>query len=184
MIDGKVVDSGGGVLQGAEVELQPLGVKTATNNQGEFTFTDVAAGAYKLSINFVGFSPVTSDVMVTAGQTSHADTTLQVADKSEQVEVTDDRVHGEAEAINRERTALNILQVLPAEVITSLPNANVADAIGRLPSVTLERDEGEGKYVQIRGTEPRYSNVTIDASMFRRRKAACAKSNWTWCRPI
>ena len=162
MIDGKVVDSGGGVLQGAEVELQPLGIKTATNNQGEFTFTDVAAGTYKLSINFVGFSPATSDVTVTAGQTSHADATLQVADKNEQVEVTADRVHGEAEAINRERTALNILQVLPAEVITSLPNANVADAIGRLPSVTLERDEGEGKYVQIRGTEPRYSNVTID----------------------
>jgi TonB-dependent receptor len=73
-----------------------------------------------------------------------------------------ERVHGEAEAINRERTAENILQVLPAEVITSLPNANVADAIGRLPSVTLERDEGEGKYVQIRGTEPRLSHVTID----------------------
>ena len=162
MIDGKVVDSGGGVLQGAEVEIQPIGIKTATNNQGEFTITDVAAGAYKLSINFVGFSPTTSDVTVTAGQTSRADATLQVADKSEQVEVTADRVHGEAEAINRERTALNILQVLPAEVITSLPNANVADAIGRLPSVTLERDEGEGKYVQIRGTEPRYSNVTID----------------------
>src|SRR6202011_3787537 len=51
---------------------------------------------------------------------------------------------------------------LPSEVITSLPNANVADALGRLPGVTLERDEGEGKYVQIRGTEPRYSNVTID----------------------
>jgi TonB-dependent receptor len=47
-------------------------------------------------------------------------------------------------------------------VITSLPNANIADALGRLPSVTLERDEGEGKYVQIRGTEPRLSNVTID----------------------
>ena len=54
------------------------------------------------------------------------------------------------------------MQVLSAEVITSLPNANVADALGRLPSVTLERDEGEGKYVQIRGTEPRLSNLTID----------------------
>src|SRR5690242_7238482 len=31
-----------------------------------------------------------------------------------------------------------------------------------MPSVTLERDEGEGKYVQIRGTEPRFNNVTID----------------------
>jgi hypothetical protein len=41
----------------------------------------------------------------------------------------------------------NILQVLPAEVITSLPNANVADALGRMPSVTLERIEGEGVYV-------------------------------------
>jgi len=52
--------------------------------------------------------------------------------------------------------------VLPAEVITSLPNANIADAVGRLPGVTLERDEGEGKYVQIRGTEPRLANLTID----------------------
>ncbi|HEV2171916.1 MAG TPA: TonB-dependent receptor, partial [Nitrospira sp.] len=55
-----------------------------------------------------------------------------------------------------------IVQVLPAEVIRSLPNANMADALGRLPGVTLERDEGEGKYVQVRGTEPRLTNTTID----------------------
>jgi outer membrane receptor for ferrienterochelin and colicin len=46
--------------------------------------------------------------------------------------------------------------------IQSLPNANVADAIGRMPGVTLQRNEGEGQYVQIRGTEPRLSNTTID----------------------
>src|SRR5262249_9364359 len=56
----------------------------------------------------------------------------------------------------------NIVQVLPDEVIRSLPNANMADALGRLPSVTIERDEGEGKYVQVRGTEPRLTNTTID----------------------
>jgi TonB-dependent receptor len=71
-------------------------------------------------------------------------------------------LQGEAEAINIERTADNIVQVLSAKVITSLPNTNIADAVGRLPSVTLERDEGEGKYVQIRGTEPRLSNVTMN----------------------
>jgi TonB-dependent receptor len=76
--------------------------------------------------------------------------------------VTAERAHGEAEAINEERVADNILNVLPSEVITSLPNANIADALGRLPGVTLERDEGEGKYVQIRGTEPRLANLTID----------------------
>src|SRR5260370_22469495 len=30
------------------------------------------------------------------------------------------------------------------------------------PVFPLERDEGEGKYVQIRGTEPRLSNTTVD----------------------
>jgi hypothetical protein len=31
-----------------------------------------------------------------------------------------------------------------------------------MPSVTLERDEGEGKYVQVRSTEPRLTNTTVD----------------------
>ncbi len=47
-------------------------------------------------------------------------------------------------------------------MIRCLPNANMADALGRLPSVTLERDEGEGKYVQVRGTAPQLTNTTID----------------------
>ena len=71
-------------------------------------------------------------------------------------------MQGETEAINIERTADDIVQILPLKVITSLPNTNVADAVGRLPSVTLERDEGEGKYVQIRGTEPRLTNMMIN----------------------
>ncbi len=56
------------------------------------------------------------------------------------------------------------MQVLTSDVIRSLPNANMADALGRLPSVTLERDEGEGKYVQVRGTEPRLTSVTINGT--------------------
>jgi TonB-dependent receptor len=87
---------------------------------------------------------------------------MKVATETEQVIVTAERAHGEAEAINEQKVADNILNVLPAKVINSLPNANIADAVGRLPGVTLERDEGEGKYVQIRGTEPRLANLTID----------------------
>jgi TonB-dependent receptor len=87
---------------------------------------------------------------------------LQIPKLSEEVSVSAERPRGEAAAINEQRTAANIVQILPAEVITSLPNTNVADAVGRLPSVSLERDEGEGKYVQIRGTDPRLSNLTIN----------------------
>jgi TonB-dependent receptor len=162
VIDGVVKDQAGAVLQGAKIEMQPQLRPITTNGQGEFTVTDVPAGTYAVTITYVGFASYTNRITVVAGQSAHLDAKLQVASAADDVEVTADRPRGEAEAINRTLAAENILQVLPAEVITSLPNANIADALGRMPSVSIERDEGEGKYVQIRGTEPRLSNVMVD----------------------
>ena len=161
-ISGRAVDTAGGILPGAQVELQPRGSSSVTNDQGDFTLSNLAPGSYTVTVSYVGFAPFTSKVTLEPGQLARIDAVLKVASKNEEVTVIADRPHGEAEAINRQRTSDNILQVLPSDVITALPNANIADAVGRLPSVTLERDEGEGKYVQIRGTEPRLNNVTID----------------------
>ena len=161
-LTGRVTDVSGAVLQGARAELQPLGVVSISNGQGEFSFLNIAPGPYTLNVSYVGFSVFTQNITVKAGENASVTAVLKIGSKNEEVTVTADRQFGEAEAINRERTSDNILQVLPVEIITSLPNTNIADALGRLPSVTLERDEGEGKYVQIRGLEPRLSNVTIN----------------------
>ena len=161
-ISGRVTDSAGAVLQGAQVELEPRAAVTTSDGQGEFTITGLASGSFKVTVSYVGFSAYSTTVSVTSGQVTRLDASLKVASQVEQITVTAERVHGEAEAINRTRASDNIIQVLPVEVITSLPNTNIADALGRLPGVTLERDEGEGKYVQIRGLEPRLSNVTIN----------------------
>ena len=161
-IYGKVTDASGSVLQGASVELQPGGIELASDRGGTFFANDLAPGSYTITVSYVGFALFTKDVSIMAGQNLVLDIPMAVSSQSDQVIVTSERASGEAEALNRERTADNVLQVLPAEVIRSLPNANMADAIGRLPSVSLERDEGEGKYVQIRGTEPRLTNGTID----------------------
>ncbi len=162
VIEGVVKDPAGAVLQGAKIEMKPQLRPITTNGQGEFTVTDVPAGTYTVTVTYVGFAPYTGSLTVVPGQPVHFDAKLQVASAADQVEVTADRPRGEAEAINRTLAAENILQVLPADVITSLPNANIADALGRMPSVSIERDEGEGKYVQIRGTEPRLSNTMVD----------------------
>jgi TonB-dependent receptor len=161
-ISGIVKDSSNGVLKGALVEVQPAAKRAVTDDQGQFKIPDVAAGEYTLTVSYVGLSSFTSTVKVVAGQVASVDTVLNVAGVTDQVVVTAERVEGEAEAINIERTNDNIVQVLPLKVITSLPNTNIADAVGRVPSVSLERDEGEGKYVQVRGTEPRLTNVTIN----------------------
>jgi TonB-dependent receptor len=161
-IKGHVTDVSGAVLQGAEVTLEPSSLTLASNGQGEFLINDLAPGSYTLTISYVGFTPVTQTVNVVGGQVANVEAKLEVLSQNQQVFVSAERASAEAEAVNRERSADNIVQVLPADVIRSLPNANMADALGRLPSVTLERDEGEGKYVQVRGTEPRLTNVTVD----------------------
>jgi TonB-dependent receptor len=162
VIGGTAKDSAGAVLQGARVEFQPQLRPATTNGQGEFNINEVAPGTYTVTISYVGFVPYTGSVTVAAGQSVTVNAVLKVSNSVDEVIVTADRPRGEAEAINRTLAAENILQVLPADVIVSLPNANIADALGRMASVTIERDEGEGKYVQIRGTEPRLSNTMID----------------------
>jgi len=161
-ISGRAMDTNHDALVGARVELQPNGYTVTTDAQGAFTISDLVPGKYTLTISYVGFKPFSTDVTVASGGSANVDAELQVETVNEQVIVRGERERGEIEALNREITADNIVQVLPAEVITSLPNTNIADAVGRLPSVSLERDEGEGKYVQIRGTEPRLTNTTLD----------------------
>src|ERR1700732_1341458 len=161
-ITGHATDSNQDPLIGARVELQPLGETATTDSLGQFTIPDVPPDKYVLTVSYLGFDPFSKDVTVGSGATVNVDAVLQIATVNQEVIVRGEREHGEIEALNREETADNIVQVLPEDVITSLPNTNIADAVGRLPSVSLERDEGEGKYVQIRGTEPRLSNVTVD----------------------
>jgi outer membrane receptor for Fe3+-dicitrate len=97
-------------------------------------------------VSYVGFTSTVSTVVVSAGQNSILNATLQVASSNQQVVVNANLV-GDAAAINEQRTSANILNVATDTQIRALPNANIADALGRLPGVTLQRKEGEGQYV-------------------------------------
>jgi TonB-dependent receptor len=160
-ITGRAVDTQGAVLPGARIRLQPGNITSATDGQGEFNLIGLAPGDYTLTISYVGFANFSQPVKVISGQMIRVDAKMDVSAKNEVVEVVAD-AQGVAQAINQQRTSDNILIVMPEGVIKSLPNENIADVVGRMPGVSLERDEGEGKYVQVRGTEPRLNNTTVD----------------------
>ncbi len=161
-IAGIVTDDSGAVLKGAQITIESPVFSTTTDEQGRFYINNVAPGGYTVTITYLGFTKFDQAVNVAVGEVANIEAKLKVQSESETIIVTVPRVTGEAEAVNIERSADNLVQALPQEVIRSLPNANMADALGRLPSVTLERDEGEGKYVQVRGLEPRLTNAMID----------------------
>jgi len=160
-VNGFIKDPSGAVLPGAKIVLQPAGTNVASDTQGSFTIRDLKPGTYTVTISYVGFAPFTSTIVIEAGRVAVLNATLNVSPNAQHVEVNASLI-GDAAAINETRTSENILNVETDVEIQSLPNSNVADALGRLPGVTLQRNEGEGQYVQIRGTEPRLSNTTID----------------------
>lgn len=183
-IAGRVTDASGAIIQKAAIQLTPSGLSTTSDALGEFSLPIVSPGAYAMTVSSAGFSSMTKNITVTAGQTLHSDMTLTVAAGNEEVVVTAESGKNELQAINQVITSANILQVMPETQILSLPNANVADAIGRMPGVTLQRDEGEGVYIQVRGLDPRLTNLTIDGVTVPSPEQTFARSTWRRFLPI
>ncbi|MBT9329574.1 TonB-dependent receptor [Paracidobacterium acidisoli] len=162
MVTGTITDASGAVLKGARINLEPLGKSTLTNERGEYSLTGVAPGHYAFTVEFAGFQPFRKEMDVSAGQTATLDVTLRVNPGSEQVLVFGGGAQDLMQAADQEISSANIVNVMPSSEIVALPNENIADATGRLPGVTLQRNEGQGEYVQVRGLDPRLTNVTVD----------------------
>lgn len=56
-----------------------------------------------------------------------------------------------ANALERKRRSDNIIDTIEAVDIAQFPNQNIAEALQRVPGVTIERDRGEGLFVKVRG---------------------------------
>lgn len=60
------------------------------------------------------------------------------------------------------RESLSLKDVIAADSIGKLPDANIAEALNRVTSVYMTPDQGEGRYVSIRGVDPILNNVTLN----------------------
>ena len=164
-IAGRVVDSAATPVPGALLHVIDSRYGAATGDDGRYRIVGLAAGQYSVLVRREGFKTDTFAVTVVAGQTSEHDVALRsipVALREVVVTASPRMNETEAAALDKQRKADNIVSIMSGDEIRALPNANAAEAAARIPGVSTERDEGEGKFLQIRGTEPRLSNVTVD----------------------
>ena len=68
-------------------------------------------------------------------------------------------------AIAAQEQADNIVSVISSDDIGGLPDKNAAEALARLPGVSVQRDQGEGRYVSVRGLGPDLNSVTINGAL-------------------
>lgn len=86
---------------------------------------------------------------------------------AQQAEVVD--VIGQAaqleQALDDQRKSDSIRSVVHADAIGQLPDDNAAEALQRIPGVSVERDQGEGRFVRVRGLGPDLNSVTINGTL-------------------
>ena len=67
-----------------------------------------------------------------------------------------------ANALGRQRDADNLVSALSTDDIGNFPDQNVAEATRRLPGISVENDQGEGRFIIIRGIDPNLNATTIN----------------------
>ena len=72
---------------------------------------------------------------------------------------------GTALARDEKRSAPNIMDVVSADSVGRFPDANAAEALRRIPGVSMEIDQGEGRFVVVRGIDASLNNVTINGQL-------------------
>jgi TonB-dependent receptor len=150
------------LLVGAEVAVEGTPMKTATDDSGRFALLGVPAGKLKLTVSYLGMEPQTQEVTVAAGTTTPIDFELSPSLKTSVTVVGEPLLEGQAKALNDQKNAINLVNLVASDQIGSFPDPNAAEATQRIPGIVVQRDQGEGRYVLIRGTEPRLSATTIN----------------------
>ena len=165
-LSGTVTNAGGAIQPGAMVHLVATRFGAVVDSSGRYTIDKIPAGSYTVRVTKLGFVPDTATVEIQSGTDARRDAKLLPSVEFLAGVVVNAERLGEsrASAFERRQAAPNVVTVLSGDDIRALPTLNAAEAAGRISGVTTERDEGEGKFVQIRGTEPRLSNVTVDGA--------------------
>ena len=68
----------------------------------------------------------------------------------------------QAAAISLKREADNVLDVISADTIGRFPDQNLADSLGRLPGIAIERDQGQARFINFRGAPFRWTAIAFD----------------------
>ncbi|HWV14721.1 MAG TPA: TonB-dependent receptor [Cellvibrio sp.] len=149
-------------LAGVQVHLKELNREVVSQRDGRFVFLDVKPGNYTLITSYIGVEPIEKKITVADQENLSLDFAMQATKGS----VAEILVIGQAasinKALNKQRTADNIITLVSADAIGQFPDTNVSEALQRLPGLSIERDQGEGRYVRVRGMGPDFNAVTIN----------------------
>ena len=165
-VDGIVKDNRTGEpLIGSVVEVKELpNIKTTTGLDGSFKLSELPdKGRYTLVVRYISYK--TREVPIEVSDKGAVTIALDedLHELSEVVVKGHKEYHSDRSAIDMEKTAGNVLNVMSQQSIQLSPDVNVASVLQRVSGVTMERDaSGEASYAILRGMDKRYNYTLVN----------------------
>ena len=163
-IQGRITDHSQSVyFEGAQVKLLELNLTTTSKRDGSFKFPQIPNGTYTLQIHYVGVAPVEKKITINNDTDLNQNIIIgEVEDNAMENIIVYGQLAGHASALTRQKNADNLQSIVSADAIGQFPDQNAAEALQRLPGLFIQRDQGEGRFVGVRGIDPNLNNVTIN----------------------
>ena len=146
---------------GVNVFIVGTGLGCATDVDGQYKILGVPAGKHTLKASSIGYEQKEVQVNVGSSSVTMNFQLSQTVIQGQEVVVTA-QMRGQVAAMNNQITSNTTVSVVAADRIRELPDVNAAEAIGRLPGISLRRDGGEANQVVIRGMEPKLNLTTVN----------------------
>lgn len=161
-ITGKVVDNKVAVPF-AYISIDSLQIKTAANADGNFVLDQVPYGKHQLRFYFVGYedklrfvdlseSKLSIGIMDISGASNKTLTTVEVKHK-----VPNSQMRGNF--MQKQENAISTIEYVGDG---EMPAYNAAENLQKMPAVTIQRDQGEGRYMSVRGTPTDWNSSLIN----------------------
>lgn len=150
-------------LAGSRVSITGTNLETFTNQAGYYTLNLVPVGPQNVEFGYVGYSDLRLAAEVTPGRATILDATFGSSDivKLDKMVITGNAV-GEARSINQQRASETLTSIVSADAIGRFPDQNAAESMQRIPGVALYRDQGEGRFIVVRGIRPDLNGAQLN----------------------
>ena len=161
-VQGRVVDASGQTgFAGASVTLEPHGGETVSGRDGTFRIEAVPDGDYVLGIAYSNAPTLRRNVRMRGYAVDLGDIAIgaTVTELGEVIVIG--QLGAQAEGARRKRDSVTIVDSVSADAIGQLPDQNAAEALQRLPGVSILTEQGEGRFVSVRGIDPNLNAVSV-----------------------
>ena len=162
-VTGHVVDaSGTRALQAAKVVVTGANRSVTTDRDGGYVIAGLPAGDYEVIAYYVGAEPAKQMVTIPAEGRVTADFSVAAVGGGEILVIG--QAANVASALSRQKAADGVSSVLTRDAIGQFPDQNVAESLRRLPGINILNDQGEGRFVSVRGLDPELNAASINGT--------------------